>query len=102
MLSPKPPSISPGENHARSSSTCARTTAPPREPFAIVATDISLMVAASIRAAPFALAAISWRRAAGDSGGQAQPRIARAIAAQRRARAMRLTVGSVVELDGMV
>src|SRR5436190_532689 len=50
MFSPKPPSISPGENQARSRRICARTTAGPREPVASVGDEeASPMLVASRR-----------------------------------------------------
>jgi hypothetical protein len=58
MFAPKPPSISPGENQARSSRICARTTASPRDPAASVGRRaLSLMASMCDRGAAFGAAA---------------------------------------------
>src|SRR5436190_11471470 len=60
MFSPKPPSISPGENHARSSRICARTTAPPRAPLASVADEDSSVMAARSSGAGECAGCLGW------------------------------------------
>jgi hypothetical protein len=101
MFSPNPPSISPGENHARSRSTCARTTAAPRAPLEIVTElKLSLIVAASSRKEAVAPLAGEWRVAAAAG---AIAKAASATATPRRARISRFTSApSIVELEGPI
>src|SRR4051812_34315447 len=88
MFSPKPPSISPGENHARSSRICARTTAPPRAPLARVAVvESSVIAARSSRAAGESAGCLGWAASQGSAS-------ARINAARSRMQA------SVVEFGG--
>src|ERR1700694_580545 len=105
MFSPKPPSISPGENHARSRSTCARTTAAPRAPLETVAAlEPSLIVVASSRAEALAPWAGAWRMvAAVASGAIAAKTVSATTTPPRRANVSRFTrASSIVELEGQV
>src|SRR5258706_3685403 len=94
MFSAKRPSISPGENHARSRRICARITAAPTAPFASGAMLSESLIAASW-APDFDWGETDARLAAPSTpGGKAS------AAAAATTRAKRASTGSVVEFGG--